>query len=112
MTAKVKWDGFLSSPFIIRQGMRQGGILSASHYKRYNNSLLIEVEDKLSGKRIGTVKIPHVTVADDMCFITEEKSELQPMVYSAEIQANREHFTIHPVKTVVQSYNTKQEQFC
>ena len=30
-------------------------------------------------------------------------------IYSAELQANREHFTIHPVKTVVQSYNTKQE---
>lgn len=25
MTAKVKWDGFLSSPLIIRQGVRQGG---------------------------------------------------------------------------------------
>ena len=24
-------------------------------------------------------------------------------------RANREHFTIHPVKTVVQSYNSKQE---
>ena len=67
--------------------------MSASHYKRYNNSLLIDVEDKFTGKQIGTVKIPHVTVADDMCFITEEKSELQPMVYSAELQANREHNT-------------------
>ena len=77
MTAKVKLDGFLSSPYTIRQGVKQGGILSASHYKRYNNSLLIEVEDKFTGKQIGTVKIPHVTVADNMCFITE-KSELQP----------------------------------
>ena len=41
--------------------------------------------------------------------ITEVKSELQPMVSSAELQANREHFAIHPVKTVVQSYNTKPE---
>ena len=41
MTARVKWDGFLSSPFVIKQGVRQGGILSASHYKRYNNPLMI-----------------------------------------------------------------------
>ena len=110
MTAKVKWDGYLSSPFTIRQGVRQGGILSTSHYKRYNNTMLIGVEDRFTGTRIGTVKIPHVTVvADDMCFVTEKRSELQPVLASAELQANREHFTIHPVKTVIKSYNIKQE---
>ena len=61
--------------------------------------------------KFGTVKIPHVTVADDICFITEKRSELQPMLASAELQANREHFTIHPVKTVIKSYNMKQEPF-
>ena len=109
MTAKVKWDGYLSSPFTIRRDVRQGGILSASHYKRYNNSMLIEEEDRFTGTRIGMVKIPHVTVADDMCFVTEKKNELQPMLASAELQANREHSTIHPVKTAIKSYNTKQE---
>lgn len=77
MTAKVRWDDYLSSPFTIRQGVRQGGILSASHYKRHNNSLLIEVEDRFSGTQIGTISIPHVTVADDRCFVSEEKTELQ-----------------------------------
>ena len=33
MTARVKWDGFFSSPFIIKQVVRQGDILSASYYK-------------------------------------------------------------------------------
>ena len=105
MTAKVKWDGFLSSPVSIRQGVRQGGILSAPHYKRYNNSFLIDVEDRFCGKRIGTVSIPHVTVADDMCFITEEEPEIQPMMSASELQANREHYTIHPTKTVILNYN-------
>ena len=105
MTAKVKWDGFLSSPVSIRQGVRQGGILSAPHYKRYNNSFLIDVEDRFCGKRIGTVSIPHVTVADDMCFITEEEPEIQPMMSAAELQANREHYTIHPTKTIILNYN-------
>ena len=47
MTARVKADGFLSSPFVIKQWVRQGGILSASHYKRYNNPLMIDVDDRL-----------------------------------------------------------------
>ena len=62
---KLYLDG-ISSPFSIKQGVRQGGILSATQYKRYNNSLLIEVEDRFTGKQIGTVRIPHVTVADDI----------------------------------------------
>ena len=56
--------------------------------------MLIKVEDRFTGTRFGTVKIPHVTVADDMCFVTEKRSVLQPMLASAELQANREHFTI------------------
>ena len=31
MTARIKWDEYLSSPFIIKEGVRQGGILSATH---------------------------------------------------------------------------------
>ena len=50
MSAKVKWDGFLSSQFVIRQGLRQGNILSASLYKRYNNSFLIDVEDRKANR--------------------------------------------------------------
>ena len=34
MTARVKWDGFLSLPFVIKQGVRQGGILSAPHLQK------------------------------------------------------------------------------
>ena len=105
MTAKVKWHGFLSSPVIIRQGVRLGGIPSAPHYKRYNNSFLIDVENRFCGKRIGTASIPHVTVADDMCFITEDEPEIQPMMSAAELQANREHYTIHPTKTIILNYN-------
>ena len=109
MSAKVKWDGFLSSTVVIRQGVRQGGILSAPHYKRYNNSFLLDIEDRFCGKLIGTVRIPHVTVADDLCFITEDLSELQPVMTSAELQANREHYTIHPTKTVILNYDAHQE---
>ena len=90
MTARVKWDGFLSVPFVIKQGVRQGGILSASHYKIYNNPLLLEIEDKFTGTHIGTVKIPHVTCADDLCFVTEAREELHTMVCTSEGYADRE----------------------
>ena len=44
LTSRVKWEVSLSNPIIIKQGVRQGGVLSTSHYKRYNNPLLIEVD--------------------------------------------------------------------
>ena len=42
-TSRVKWAGLL---FDIQQGVRQGGVLSTSHYKRYNNPLLLHLEDQ------------------------------------------------------------------
>ena len=109
VTAKVKWDVFLSSAVTIRQGVRQGQFCQPHpQYKRYNNSSLIDVEDRLCGKRIVTVSISHVTVADDMCFITEDEPDVQPMMSAAELQANRGHYTIHPTKTVILNYNDQR----
>ena len=95
--------------FTIKQGVRQGRILSASHYKQYNNPLMIDVEDRFTGKKIGTVRIPHISVANDMCSVTEDRSEVQPMLSTAETYANREHYTIHPTKTVTLQYNEAEE---
>ena len=58
------------------------------------------------GKKNGTVSSPHVECADDLCFLTESKDELQGMVGTSEKYANREHYTFHPTKTVVVPYNT------
>ena len=33
-SSRIKWAGGLSHPINIRQGVRQGGVLSTSHYKR------------------------------------------------------------------------------
>ena len=92
--------------FIIKEWVRQGGILSAIHYKGYNNPLLLEIEDKFTGKTIGTIKVPHVTCADDLCYMTDSKDELRPMLSTSEGYPNREHYTIHPTKTVIVPCNT------
>ena len=40
-TSRVKWAELFSDTIDIQQGVRQGGVLSTSHYKRYNNPLLL-----------------------------------------------------------------------
>ena len=70
MSTKIKWNGELSRKFPILQGVRQGGILSAGHYKRYNNPLLLQLESNFTGVIIGTEKVQHITCADDLALIS------------------------------------------
>ena len=73
---------------------------------------MIDVEDKFTKKRIGTVKLPHISMADDMCFVTEDKYDVQPMMSTAESYANWEHYTIHPTKTITLQYNSTESSPC
>ena len=68
-SSRIKWAGELSDPINIKQGVRQGGVLSTGHYKRYNNPLLLQLEEGYSGIKIGSISIPHVTVADDLAIL-------------------------------------------
>ena len=109
-SSRIKWAGGLSHPINIRQGVRQGGVLSTSHYKRYNNPLLLHLEQKYSGAKIGSINIPHVTVADDLCVISTEQSEAQAMVWDVEENAGRERFFVNPLKSHTLKYPVSRKK--
>ena len=104
--------GTLSYPFIIKQGVRQGGMLSTGHYKMYNNPLLIELENKFTGATIGYIRVPHVTVADDLTLMGNCTSEMQVMVQTSGTVANKARYVIHPTKSCILSYWEKYIQSC
>ena len=79
-------------------------MLSTSHYKRYNNPLLLEVENRFTGALIGYIKIPHVTVADDLAFLTHSQPEMQFMLDRGHSYAGRNRYGIHPTKSCVLTY--------
>ena len=83
-SSKIKWAGELSHPINIKQGVRQGGVLSTGHYKRYNNPLLLQLENNHSGMKTGSISIPHITVAEDIALFALYKSDMQVMVWDAE----------------------------
>ena len=70
MNSCVKWQGRSSLTFAINQGVRQGGVLSTDHYKRYNNPLLLDIEQIYQGSKIGNIGIPHTTCADDVALLS------------------------------------------
>ena len=53
MSSQVKWNGLTSKHFNIKQGVRQGGVLSTHLYKSYINDLPLELEKRGLGLTIG-----------------------------------------------------------
>ena len=65
-TSSVRWGKHLSAPFQVRQGVRQGGILSTVHYKLFNNDLLHMLQDSGLCATIGCFYCGAPTCADDV----------------------------------------------
>ena len=86
-SSRIKWAEEPSHPINLKQrdNVRQGGVLSTGHYKRYNNPLLLQPEKQYSGMKIGSFSIPHIiTVADDLALLAQYKSDMQVTVWDAE----------------------------
>ena len=112
MTTSVKWESHILAPFVIRQGVRQGGVLSTSHYKRYNSLHLIVLEDMYTGMVIGSICVPHIIVADDTALITNSEDEMQGMVEDTGESVNQEQYVIHPTKSGVLLYSNGIKSTC
>ena len=67
-------------------------MLSTGHYKRCNRPLLIEIENKFTGAKIGYIRVPHVTVADDVVLLTNVASEMQFILPCTGSYANKVRF--------------------
>lgn len=98
---QVKWDGHLSEPFAVKQGVRQGGGISTTQFKRTNDPLLHLLEDSDIGATIGTLSVSSPTCADDMALIASSPEELQTMMYVAEEYSIRERYNIQASKSAI-----------
>ena len=97
-SSRIKWAGELSHPINIRQEVRQGGVISTGHYKRYKNTFLLQLEDRFTGIKIGATGITHVTVADDVELLAEDHPDTQVMVWDADNNVRWKRYCIHPTK--------------
>ena len=99
LSSKVKWLGQTSSSFSIKQGVRQGGILSPFLYKAYINPCLLELERNRIGYHIGTSYTGCPTCADDLALLSDNILELQIMTDIVNRHAKQDRVTIHPEKS-------------
>ena len=61
--------------------------------------LFLQLKDRYPKVKIGTIRIPHITVADDLAILAENKSDSQVMVWDVEDISNRERYCVHPTKS-------------
>ena len=95
----VKWASHISEPYKVRQGVRQGGVLSAQHYKLYNNDLLHMMESLGTGAMIGHINCSAPTCCDDLAALAKTRLALQIMLDIVEYYKNRQRYGIQTTKS-------------
>jgi len=78
----VRWNGVLSDPFVVSQGVRQNGVLSPFLFNIYVDDLIKQLELELSGTgcHVSRVYIGAILYADDLLLLSAFISGLQHML--------------------------------
>jgi hypothetical protein len=96
----IRWHGD-SDTYMVRQGVKQGGLLSTILYKLYGNDNPETVTSSDLGFKVGNLNIGMPIVADDTALISDEPHELQTMMNFCVLHANMNYYELHPVKSIV-----------
>ena len=76
----VKWGNSTSAKFSVRNGVKQGGLLSPRLFSIYMDDLSRILNDSPYGCRIGRNMINHISYADDMCLLSMSSAGMQAML--------------------------------
>ena len=101
----VKSDGNFSNKFEIKQGVRQGDILSTYLYKIYENPLLDRLEKIDHGAKKGEIGCAAPACADDVAVASSEPEPSQSLVSTSEYYGSMERYEFQLVKSVVIKVN-------
>ena len=98
--SSIQWAGQTSQPFLVNQGVRNGGILSTGLYKLYINPQLIRLEDTGIGCRNGNICSNNTACADDIALIGTDTVDTQILVNMASDYAFMEGYQLQSAKSV------------
>ena len=101
LTNRVIYDGIASSEFPIRQGVRQGGVLSPWLFMVFNDDLPKLFQTCNEGLRLGTIPCNPIMVADDITLLSTRAKGLQKMLNLLEVYSLKWRFDFSPSKTAI-----------
>ena len=84
---QVKWNGKLSEPFSVSNGVRQGGVLSPLFFSIYIDDLLLKLKQSGFGCNIGCYYFGALGYADDIVLLCPTKEGLRKMIEICEAYA-------------------------
>ena len=79
-TIVLRWGNSFSRPFKVRNGIKQGGILSPYLFNVYVDQLSINLNACEVGCLVGEVPLSHLAYADDMVLIAPSRKALQKLL--------------------------------
>ncbi|VDI08550.1 Hypothetical predicted protein [Mytilus galloprovincialis] len=106
ITSAVYVNEHVSVPFKVRQGVRQGGVLSTILYLVYINDLLNELE-LVGTANISNIRTSNPSFADDVVCIGTSPQRLQNMLNCAYDYSLKWRFEFNPLKSVILGYRTE-----
>ena len=96
----VKWANSESDPFIVQNGVRQGGNLSPLLFNVYIDSLLCELRKMKVGCAVGKTVVNVLAYADDIVLLAPTREGLQTLIDKCERDALSLDIKFNTKKTV------------
>jgi hypothetical protein len=104
----VKWGSHFSDPFNVKNGVRQGGVLSSTLFNIYVDELSIELTNCKKGCNINGMFVNHIMYADDSVLIAPSPNALQTLIYKCENFANDNGIIFNANKSKLMSIKPKK----
>ena len=104
----VRWDGIVSSPFKVSNGVRQGGILSPLLFNVYVDDLSIELTSSRVGCNVNEVFMNHLIYADDTVLLAPSPDALQRLIDICSKFADNNEMVMNERKTYVMCVKPKR----
>ena len=103
----VKWDGVLSQPFHVTNGVRQGGVLSPKLFNIFLEELSVRLVKKGVGCFINDYCFNHICYADDIIITAPSSVALQELLYVCEEYAKEFEMLYNCKKTICMKFVPK-----
>ena len=100
-SALVRWNNKSSRPFPIKQGVRQGAILSPLLYSVYVDNLLDTLTSSGCGVQIESIYCGAPMYADDLALIADSVADLQSMLHIVSSYASLWRYEFNAQKSSV-----------